>query len=277
MMEAALHNYADLVSELLARGAGEDLTDRWEDTALQTAEQSSSYDVIKMFSAWQHPESRNDKLLEAASEGKSRFVRGLLKSGASLEHRDAGDEQALHLAAKKGHNAVISVLLDHGANINSRGTNDDTALMTAAQADHHNTVRLILEAGADMDLKDDDGKTALMGATLANNLKVASELVNWGADTTITDEDGDTPLEAAWDNILNEIALVLDDTEISEDDPHIKKVLLTATESGHITVLSHLFKRGARLFEVKQKRFIKNEVGNTLLHNKISPVKETRV
>ena len=55
-----------------------------------TDEVDLTYDVIKMFSAWQDPESKNDKLLEAASEGKSRLVRGLLLSGASLEHRNAG-------------------------------------------------------------------------------------------------------------------------------------------------------------------------------------------
>ena len=100
-----------------------------------TDEVDLTYDVIKMFSAWQDPESKNDKLLEAASEGKSRLVRGLLLSGASLEHRNAGYDQALHIAARKGHNAVISVLiLEYGANINSRGNYEFTALINAADA-----------------------------------------------------------------------------------------------------------------------------------------------
>ena len=218
MIRAASLNYADIVSELQARGAREDLTNKWGRTAQQNAVHFSSYDAIKMFSAWQDSESRNDKLLEAASEGKSRLVRGLLISGASLEHRNAGGDQALHIAARKGHNAVISVLLDHGANINSRGNGEYTALITAALNGHHNTVRLILEAGADMNLKDDDGSTALMLATVTNNLTIASELVNWGEDTTITDDNGNTPLENAQYNDYNEISLILYDTEISEDD-----------------------------------------------------------
>ena len=109
LMSAAAMNYADLVSELLAKGAKEDLIDRWGKTALQTAQTFSCYDAIKMFAAWKNPESRNIKLLEAASEGKSRLVRGLLISEARMEHRNAGSDQALHLAAKKGHSRYQSI------------------------------------------------------------------------------------------------------------------------------------------------------------------------
>ena len=106
--------------------------------------------------------------------------------------------------------------------------------------------------------------TALMMATLNNDLTIASELVNWGADTTITENNGNTPLRIAQYHNLNEIALVLDNTEISEDDPNIKKVLITATENGHVNVLSNLLKRGARLFDAQENKMIKNEVGDTL-------------
>ena len=264
MMRAAALNFADLVSELLSRGAREDLTNKWGRTALETAENASSYDTIKMFTAWKDPESRNDMLLEAASEGKSRLVKGLLISGASLEHRNAGDDQALHIAARKGHNAVISVLLDHGVDINSRGSSDHTPLIKAAYTGHHKTVRLLLEAGADIDLKKRDGWTALMVATIQNDLTIASELVTWGADTTILTNKGNTPLKSALKNNYHDIALVLDNTEISEDDPNIKKVLITATENGHVTVLSNLLKRGARLFDAQENMIIKNKVGDTL-------------
>ena len=261
MMIAATQNYADLVGELLERGATEDLTDRWGRTALQSAEYNSCYYVIKMFAAWKDPESRNDKLLEAASEGQSRLVRGLLISGASPEHRNAAGNQSLHLAAKQGHNAVISVLLDYDADINSRGAADYTALMYAASAGHHNTVRLLIEAGANMDLKERKGLTALMLATLQHNLTIASELVTWGADTTIKDNKGNTPLKIA---NFKDIAIILDNEDILRGDPHIKKVLITATENGHVTVLSNLIKRGARSFDAQENKMIKNEVGDTL-------------
>ena len=119
-------------------------------------------------------------------------------------------------------------------------------------------MRLLIEAGADMNLKRHDGFTALMVATLQNNLTIASELVTWGADATITDDKGKTPLEAAQYS-FNEIALVIDNTKISEDDPNIKKVLITATENGHATVLSNLFQRGARLFDAEENIMIKND------------------
>ena len=88
-------------------------------------------------------------------------------------------------------------------------------MITATSNGHHNTVNFILEAGADMDLKDRDGKTALMKATLIHNLSIASELVNCGPDKSITDENGFTPLKKNQNN-FNDIALILDDTEISE-------------------------------------------------------------
>ncbi len=218
-----------------------------------------------MFAAWEDPESRNDKLLEAASEGKSRLVRGLVISGASLEHRNASGDQALHIAARKGNNVVISVLLEHGADINSMVPGDYTALITASTEGHQSTVRLLLEAGANMNLKQHYGYTALMAVTLSNNLTIASELVNWGADTTITNNKGSTPLKIAQYNNFNDFTLVLNNAEISEEDPNIKKVLITATENGHVTVLSNLLKRGARMFDVQENRMIKNEVGDTLI------------
>ena len=268
LMSAAAMNYADLVSELLAKGAKEDLIDRWGKTALQTAQTFSCYDAIKMFAAWKNPESRNEKLLEAASEGKSRLVRGLLISEARMEHRNAGGDQALHLAAKKGHNDVIRVLLEHGADINSLGTYENTALIHAANHGHLDTVRLLIEAGADMNLKEGDGLTALMAATYQDYLDIASELVAMGADKTITSNVGYTPLKVARDHNRNDIALILDNAKIPEDVPNIMKVLITATENGHVNVLSNLIKRGARLFEVEEEnriKWIKNEVGETLL------------
>ena len=264
MMRAAALNNADLVSELLVRGAREELTDSWGHTALQYAELFSCYDVIKMFAAWQDPESRNDKLLDAASEGKSRLVRGLLTAGASPEHRNAGGDPALIIAARKGHNAVIRVLLGHGADLNCRGNGEYTPLITATQVGHSHTVRLLIKARANMDLKDREGKTALMWATIQKDLTIASELVTWGADTTITTNEGNTPLEKAQKNNDNYIALVLDNTEISEDDPHIKKVLITATENGHVNVLSSLIERGAKMFDAQENKMIKNEVGDTM-------------
>ena len=111
---AAQNNYPDIVSEILSRGAQEYVTDNRNDTALQTAEHFGCYDVMKIFAAWHDSESRDNKLFEASSEGKTRLTRGLLIAGSSHEFRNAGEDQAIHIAAQAGHTDVVRVLAESG-------------------------------------------------------------------------------------------------------------------------------------------------------------------
>ena len=120
--------YPDIVSELLTRGAQQEVTSDDNETALQQAEKYGCFDVMKIFAAWHDSESRDNKLFEASSEGKTRLVRGLIIAGSSFEFRIGGKDQAIHTAAYAGHTDVVRVLAEAGADINSPGNAGSTPL-----------------------------------------------------------------------------------------------------------------------------------------------------
>ena len=61
LMCAARMDFPDIVSELLTRGAQEDITNDDNLTAFQEAEKFGCFDALKMFAAWHDSESRDSK------------------------------------------------------------------------------------------------------------------------------------------------------------------------------------------------------------------------
>ena len=72
LTRAAHAGYADIVSELLSRGAQEDVTNNARETARQGAEAYGYFDVLSLFSIWHTPESRDERLFQASDEEKVR-------------------------------------------------------------------------------------------------------------------------------------------------------------------------------------------------------------
>lgn len=74
----------------------------------------------------------DEALRTAAREGNVEQVENLLREGARVDGRDAGNGRtALHFAAEGGHTAIAQRLVNAGANIDAEAGNGDTPLHLA--------------------------------------------------------------------------------------------------------------------------------------------------
>ena len=248
LIMAADAGHPDLVSELLSRGAREDATNNEGDTAIKSAEKFGHFDVISMFAAWHNSESRTEKLFQAAEEGKTRLVKGLLIAGADYTFKSALGDQAIHKAASNGHVDTVRVLIEAGVDINSTGKGGDTPLIKAAAMGQLITARFLLDSGAEINTRGDNGWTALHYATIRNHLSVVCELLDRNADKSIVTKYGNIALNTARQNNYKDIALVLDSADITAaDDENSTKVLMTAIQNGNVNVVAQLLQRGAKI------------------------------
>ncbi|XP_035682096.1 ankyrin-1-like [Branchiostoma floridae] len=93
-------------------------------------------------------------LFIASMRGHLDIVRLLLRKGASLVKRTAGEFTHLHAAASEGKTEVVDLLVQHGATVDVRDGLQNTPLMTACGNNHIDTVRRLIELGARPDLTD---------------------------------------------------------------------------------------------------------------------------
>ena len=105
--------------------------------------------------------AKSGPLEVAARRGNVTLVEKLLAQGASIDARDALNEDdefhdgcaytALQIAAFWGHLAMVNCLLDHGADINAARQTLGVPLQAALEADHFDVAEVLLSRGADID------------------------------------------------------------------------------------------------------------------------------
>ena len=71
----------------------------------------------------------NEKMIEAATNGKADEVNRLIDEGADPNAKNSGGLTALHRAVFYGHKDVVRVLLDRGANPNATQNDGWTPLV----------------------------------------------------------------------------------------------------------------------------------------------------
>ena len=139
-------------------------------------------------------------LHHAAAQGRTEFVRRLVKAGAPTDGLTTLGRSVLCMAAIKGDLAAVETLLRAGADPNRRG--DGFAwlpLHAAAEAGRADLVRLLLDAGANPQLCAGEREaTALYFAAMAKGNDGATRLlVEAGTPLNGTDREGFGMLEAA--------------------------------------------------------------------------------
>lgn len=179
---------ADLVTELLARGAKPDHLDSKRQTALHLAVKSGDIETVKILlrqkmnlktldfhsmSCFDYAATLghykimelllnckkfvserilNSALSHAAECGHADVVELLLKNGATLKSSEDcewyEEVSALHLAARNGHDRVVKTLLDFKADVNARDASSMTPLECAALYAQLSTMKLLIERGA---------------------------------------------------------------------------------------------------------------------------------
>ena len=82
--------------------------------------------------------NRNEKLIDASSNGHTETVKVLLEHGADVHSSRDG---ALKWSSHRGHTETVKVLLEHGADVHA---DDDWALRSASENGHTETVKVLL-------------------------------------------------------------------------------------------------------------------------------------
>jgi ankyrin repeat protein len=202
LLWAVYYDEIDAARGLVAAGARVDIANRYGVTPLLQASRTGETAIIQVLlesgaDPNLAPATGQTALMAAAHSGHADAVRLLLKHGATVDARDALQQQtALMWAAAEGHLDVVDVLLDAGADPNVqarvsaltlRGNADFpsggfSALMWAARNGHEAVLLRLLDRGATPTLTNGDGVTATIIAIVNDRFDIAATLVERGAD-----------------------------------------------------------------------------------------------
>jgi ankyrin repeat protein len=226
LFPAAAAGCADLVGDLLDRGAAIEARDRLGRTALALA----------------------------AKEGRKRVAELLIAHGAAINARAISGATPLFFAAEADHSSVAKDLVGRGADPNLRGAGGLTPLMAAAFNGNVELSDLFLATGADPDARDGSGKTAIIYAAARGFGRVVAQLIEAKADINHRDEHELTPLMwaagypdgAGIEDIKQVVALLIArGAAIEARDDRGLTAHEIARNLGHQEIADYLAKQGA--------------------------------
>jgi uncharacterized protein len=223
----AVHSVdADLVKELLKRGAKPNHANALRATALQEAVDTGQLDTVALLlKAGANPDLGNEDaetpLMRAAAMGSLPLVEQLVRAGANPNvHETYRGQTALMMAIGAGSGPVTEFLIKHGAKVDERAAVNDwgsqitsepraqyrasgglTPLLYAARENCQPCVKALLDArrGADINRPTPDGVTPLMLAIDNGNYDLANYLLDRGANPHLVDWWGRSALYIAVD------------------------------------------------------------------------------
>lgn len=135
------HDQPALASRLLRAGAEPELRDANHLTPLSLAVAYQATDCAFLLLA--HGADPNTCTVDApvitraAAAGSAALVRGLARSGANLDLRNASGSNALMCAASCGYQSIVRTLIRLGAPLDSVNADGHTALILSAQRGYH--------------------------------------------------------------------------------------------------------------------------------------------
>ena len=180
-----------------------------------------------------------EEILDAASNGKTGEVIGLLRKGLDVNTTDRDGTSLLAIAARTGNLELLGFLLDNHGSLERSNRYGDTPLLLAVSQNHGEVVRRLVKAGANinpagwtplhyaiygnrldlaqflvehgakLDLRAPNGRTALMLATQQAQLDTVRWLVSSGADLSAKDYEGKSALDIAREKGQTEIVIFL--------------------------------------------------------------------
>eukprot|EP01062_Namystynia_karyoxenos_P082023 TRINITY_DN9149_c0_g1_i1.p1 TRINITY_DN9149_c0_g1~~TRINITY_DN9149_c0_g1_i1.p1 ORF type:complete len:214 (+),score=80.58 TRINITY_DN9149_c0_g1_i1:80-721(+) len=163
---AVSHGWADIVAELIEKGAGVDTIDEGGYSPLMTACAVGREECVDLvLGATQrtvderHRESNGKTaFFIAVSKGREKIAAKLLAKGADVNAADASRQTPLHRAVIKGNAELVEWLVAKGAQLNAQDSQGDTPLHYAAIENNKEIGSLLIRAGADKEIKNREGK-----------------------------------------------------------------------------------------------------------------------
>ncbi|EXB29253.1 Serine/threonine-protein phosphatase 6 regulatory ankyrin repeat subunit A [Morus notabilis] len=128
---------------------------------------------------------RGEAVLMAARRGDSRHLESLLKTGATISHRDQYGLTALHAAAMKGHKDVVLMLIEFGLDLESPDNEGHSPLHLAVVGGSLDTVVALVIKGANINIKNNRSATPLYMATAMGHHDIAEFLITKGASSSL--------------------------------------------------------------------------------------------
>lgn len=155
---------------------------------------------------------RRTPLFLAVEHRKTETALALLARGADCNLVNYGRKSVLHVAAGYGDIEILTALLRNGADIQAVDINGQTALNYAAGSREKKVFEVLLRKGANFDAVDSMGMTALHSAVEHNNRQLVEALLARGAGIT-ANYYTEIPLEMALGSGQTDIVEILPASE----------------------------------------------------------------
>ncbi|HEX3366064.1 ankyrin repeat domain-containing protein [Phenylobacterium sp.] len=128
---------------------------------------------------------------EAARQGRTDLLAGLIRAGMPVDVRDSRGYTALILAAYDDQPSAVDLLLEQGADPCAADLRGDTALMGVA-FEGRLAIAERLVARCDVNTRNREGQTAVMIAALFGHAEIVRLLARHGGDLALKDASGNS-------------------------------------------------------------------------------------
>ncbi len=255
MHAAGFFGLANVIQQMIQRGAPVDNVDKWNRTPFSWAAQRGHMAAVRFLiesnevqldyksNAGQTPLSR------AAAEGQVDIVRLLTqRPEVEVDSRGVMNRSPLSWAAANGHGVVVALFLSRNdVDVNSKDTLGHSPLRRAVEGNHYGVVMLLLDdPRIDVNSKDNDGRTPLArAASLGLTALTGSFLKYSGTDVNSANHVGQTPLiEAAITGRLRIVQMLLSYPAVLPDARGTanRNALSWAAAHGHVPIVKVLLK-----------------------------------
>ncbi|GAB55024.1 serine/threonine-protein phosphatase 6 regulatory ankyrin repeat subunit B [Glaciecola punicea ACAM 611] len=165
-----------------------------------------------------------------------------------------GQYTAIFQAASDGKTEFVKVLLDKGANPNVVGSNGSSPLLEAANGRHEDILRLLLDAGADPNFRNVMGATPLLFAIGTQvDISIIEEMLNKGANPNLMSKDAvnaHSALKIAVENRRYDVVDLLIDRDVDITLPREHPPVVVAAQTGELPLLKKFLALGADINQI---------------------------